>query len=453
MDYNSTYEQEIDLKDLMFAVLRKWKPMILVGVIFALLLGGYKGFTTYKSGTSASAVEEAAEKYSEELLDYEETLAKLEKEIANLTAEIDAQEEYLENSVWLQISPYDVCEARADVYVTTDYTIMPGMQYQNVDPTETILQAYESLLTSVKEDVALEVGMEPRYLDELVSVSKTGRILTINVKHVNKEDAQAILNSMIAWLDKLNPQVASAIGEHTVSIVNSSVGSGVDLAHAEALKAEEEKKADLEACLEAKETELEELVEPEKNEFGMGTVVKSAVKFAVLGGVLGVFIVVFGVCVMFLMSDKVYSSKELKNRSGLKVLGALPGKTCKCPIDRWLNELEGRVFENDETVRNGLIAQNVRNCIGDRKKILVAGSVDAACMEALALAIGAELPEIKVVSGGNMLKDVDTLKKLPECDGVILVEECGVSKYADIALEIEKVKDLEKSVVGCVVIG
>ena len=41
-----------------------------------------------------------------------------------------------------------------------------------------------------------------------------------------------------------------------------------------------------------------------------------------------------------------------------------------------------------------------------------------------ALAIGAELPEIKVVSGGNMLKDVDTLKKLPECDGVILDEEC-----------------------------
>ena len=40
MDYNSTYEQEIDLKDLMFAVLRKWKQIILVAVVFALLLGG-----------------------------------------------------------------------------------------------------------------------------------------------------------------------------------------------------------------------------------------------------------------------------------------------------------------------------------------------------------------------------------------------------------------------------
>ena len=170
---------------------------------------------------------------------------------------------------------------------------------------------------------------------------------------------------------------------------------------------------------------------------GMTTVAKSAVKFAVLGGVLGAFIVVFGVCVIFLMSDKVYSAKELKNRYGVKILGALPAKACKCPIDQWLNELEGRVFEADEAIRNGLIAQNVRNGIGDVKKLLVVGSVDAVHVEALAKALETELPEITVVAGGNMLKDVETLKKLPECDGVVLVEACGLSKYGDIAQEIE----------------
>ena len=455
MEQNTTYVQEVDLKDLMFAVLRKWKPMILVGVILALLLGGYKGFTTYKNGTSASAIEEADKKYNEELLTYEESTEKLEKEIANITEDIAEQEEYLENSVWMQVSPYDICEARADVYVNTDYTIMPGMDYQNVDSTDTILQVYQSLLTSneVKEEIAFEAGMETRYLDELLSVSKTGRILTISVKHATKEDAQAILDEMIAWLNKLNPQVVSTIGDHTVSIVNSSVGSGVDLAHAETLKTQEQKVIDLEASLVTKQDELDALVKPTKTEFSMSSVVKSAVKFAVLGGVLGAFIVVFGVCVIFLMSDKVYSSKELKNRYGVKVLGALPSKTCKCPVDRWLNKLEGRVFEADEAVRNGLIAQNVCNGLGEMKKILVAGTVDAARVDALAKALASELPEITIISGGNMLKDVETLKKLPECDGVVLVEECGVSKYGDIALEIEKVKDLEKSVVGCVVIG
>ena len=41
MDYN-TDEQEIDLKDLMFAVFHKWRPVILVAVICGLLLGGVK---------------------------------------------------------------------------------------------------------------------------------------------------------------------------------------------------------------------------------------------------------------------------------------------------------------------------------------------------------------------------------------------------------------------------
>lgn len=51
MDNNSTYEQyeqEIDLKDLMFAVLHKWRPVILVAVVLALVLGGAKGAMTYR---------------------------------------------------------------------------------------------------------------------------------------------------------------------------------------------------------------------------------------------------------------------------------------------------------------------------------------------------------------------------------------------------------------------
>ena len=87
------------------------------------------------------------------------------------------------------------------------------------------------------------------------------------------------------------------------------------------------------------------------------------------------------------------------------------------------------------------------------KNLLVVGSTDEAKVVAVAKALEVEIPEITVVSGGNMLKDVDTLKKLPECDGIVLVEECNVSKYGDIALEIEKAKDLDKCVLGCVVIG
>ena len=51
-----------------------------------------------------------------------------------------------------------------------------------------------------------------------------------------------------------------------------------------------------------------------------------------------------------------------------------------------------------------------------------------------------------------MLEDVETVRELPLCDGVILVEQCETSKDSAIETEIEKIHDLKKSVVGCVVI-
>ena len=92
-----------------------------------------------------------------------------------------------------------------------------------------------------------------------------------------------------------------------------------------------------------------------------------------------------------------------------------------------------------------------RNYAGDMKKILVTGSADAGVLAHAAEALKSELGEIQVVAGNNMLENVETVRELPECDGVILVEQCGVSKYSAVEAEIEKILDLKKSVVGCVV--
>ena len=143
MDNNSTYEQyeqEIDLKDLMFAVLHKWRPVILVAVVLAVLLGGAKGAMTYRQQNDPEVSKETREKYQEELDLYEKNKETAEREIENLKTDIANQQEYLDKSIWINMSPYDVCESRIDMYVTTGYEIMPGMVYQNQDYTDTILQ-------------------------------------------------------------------------------------------------------------------------------------------------------------------------------------------------------------------------------------------------------------------------------------------------------------------------
>ena len=58
MEPNSTYDQEIDLKDLMFAVLYKWRPVVIAAVVIGLLLGGFKAFSTYKSKNDPTVITE-----------------------------------------------------------------------------------------------------------------------------------------------------------------------------------------------------------------------------------------------------------------------------------------------------------------------------------------------------------------------------------------------------------
>lgn len=461
MDYNSTYEQEIDLKDLMFAVLHKWRPIILVAVLLAVLLGGFKGATTYKEQNDPDVIKEAEEKYQDDLELFNKNKETCEREIENLKTDIANQQEYLEKSIWINMSPYDVCESRVDLYITTDYEIMPGMVYQNMDYTDTILQAYQALLTSsaVMEDIAEKVGTEPRYLKELISVSvgtnsgKLNHLLTISVKHTTKQDAQKVMNEIIDHMNDMQEQVVASIGEHTVNTVNKGVSASVDLSLADKQRSETERLTTLNDSLETKQKSLEDMEEPEKTVSSRTAALKSGIKYAILGGVLGGFVVVFFVCVAFLLSDKVYSARELKNRYKIKILGTMPIKNRKVfgKIDAWLNRLEGRANSVDEEAEYALIAANIRNYAENMKSILVTGSVDAAVLQTVADKLSSDLDGVDMVVGGNMLQDVETIKKLPECDGVVLVEQCMSTKYSTVELEIERTTDLQKSVVGCVV--
>ncbi len=89
-------------------------------------------------------------------------------------------------------------------------------------------------------------------------------------------------------------------------------------------KSESDRLIDLNDRLAVKEQEIEDLEEPEEPASSYKAAFKDGAKYGIVGCVLGAFAVAFVVCVIFVLSDKVYSAKELKNRFRLKVLGTLP---------------------------------------------------------------------------------------------------------------------------------
>lgn len=109
---NSNEVVEIDLKDLMFAVLHKWRPVLAVAVIMAVLLGGAKGAMTYRKQNDPETAKEVRVTYQNDLELYEKNKSTYEREMENLRTDIANQQEYLDHSIWINMSPYDVCEAR-----------------------------------------------------------------------------------------------------------------------------------------------------------------------------------------------------------------------------------------------------------------------------------------------------------------------------------------------------
>ncbi len=455
MEPNNTYEQEIDLKDLMFAVLYKWRPIILAAVVLAVILGGYRAVSAYRSQNDTQTVEKAQKDYEAAVELYEKNRANCEREIENLKKSIEDQQEYLEKSELMNMSPYDVWVAQTVLFVKTDYQIMPDMVYQNLNFTDTILTTYQTSLTNLEflETVADEIGMDERYLEELVSVTISGNLLTIVVKGDTEAHAKEIMDAMLEGVDDAKRQIRTSIGNHTVSEVSSSVGSLVDLNLQDTQKQQSDRLTSLNDSLESKQDELDAMTEPAKPSTSTMAAIKGGIKYAVLGGVLGAFMVVFFVCVVFLMSDKLYSAKELKNRYRVKILGTLPASSKKLfAVDAWLRKMEGRAGSGtDASVEYGLIAANISNYAGDVRSLMVAGTADAKMISQVVSGLESRLAGVKITAGGNVLRDEQALRQLPECDGVVLVEQCSHSLYTDVALEIEKAKDLNKTVVGCVV--
>ena len=112
---------------------------------------------------------------------------------------------------------------------------------------------------------------------------------------------------------------------------------------------------------------------------------------------------------------------------------------------------EGRLTENSPE-NMALIAANIRNYCKDVKVVLVSSDLETEQTERNGAELQRALPDIRFESYGSLLRDPEALRKLPVCDGVLLVLVCGKSRYSQVKKSLERVTDAGKTVLGCVVV-
>lgn len=437
-------EMTISIGDLLALLVRKGKNIILLGVVFALLLGGYKGFSLWRSANDEEKVDMAQ-------FEYEKQLEKQEKIIEKALENAENTQEYIDNSLWMQINPYDKCEATVQIMISgvdeskTDMTFavtQTPLDYMIDRITAQYMLLWEA--TDLASSLGMYEGVEDKYIREMIEIYNEGAgVLAITAIGKDEGEAQALADAVYEWMQSVRPTAVKNTYGHTVQKFNEVVKCRIDEKMVSAQnKLYEEIAAYNEAVIEA-ENEIKSLNAP-------SDAVSSVVKMIVIGGLVGAVLACAWYCCKAIFSAKLMSSSHGEQIFKIPFIGSLaPHKGLFCHM---ADVLSGERVWKDEQQAVGYIAETLK-LRADGKKILLVSSLQldsyAETVKKLqsALTMGSEVRCV-----GDFSHNPDALSMLGACDVVVLLESIDKSGAEDAAKILGFAKECEKTVAGFVLV-
>lgn len=459
---------ELDLKNLFWTVIRRYRSIIVVMLIVGVLLGGLFGLKQYKKSTSPETVAASNQKYESEMETYTAKKDLLETKIDNLTREIEIQSKYQDNAVLLFIDPYNVYTESVTYYVDAGYQIAPELYFQNPNYTTAILNAYKTILGRVDVNEIIRDRSNPNLTCENPVSDDEKRVVTIRVDEDNatliiqvigdtKERAETILNTLKEVIDENKTTIDTVIGQHTITAFSTGSRTTVDLELAGMQSSFNEKLTTLTNDVETTAEELEGLTEPKLDVPSRGNIIKTTVKFFVVGLFVGLVCMVIVYVIRIVTGDTLVSAKDLVSRYHTNVLGccyplADGRKEKRNKLDRIINRKLGFAKTSDDGENDRLIAANIRLYAKDDPKLVLLGTAPEADISAVEARLKTQLPDVSLEMRGSILERADAVNALMEKKTVVLVEKAHISRHSDIAKEIAAVNAAGSKLAGVIIV-
>lgn len=422
-------ERTIYLKDLLFAALYRWKWIIAAMLVFGVLLGALE-LLQGSSVATLNALTLTPENQSK--------IEDLQDTVKYASVVVEKQEKYLQESALMQLDPYNVYTVGKYYHIALPEA-MPEMDAQ----VEAIAKYYMAMTTSTGpavQQLAQEMAVPEWVVRELITV-KMDAGLQVFARSNTPEEAQRIAAAACADIEAL-AQTINEASPHSLSGKDFSKGPMLEDSVFDAQYSARQKLTTHRNSILSAETELKRLLPLELETSG-----KKVVLFAAVGAVLGACLAAGVVWVGHLGRGRVYSARTLKDHTGVQLLGCVCGRRKYDRLTRWLRKLEGRAT----CEKTDAVALNLANRCQQVKKLMLMGNYCPDDMEALVAALTEK--GITCVVCGNPEETAQVFEALPECDGAVLVETCGSSQYEKVIWETEILRDYNKTLLGCILIG
>ena len=442
---NQLKEQVIYPKDLLFAALYRWKVAMVFGLVLAIVLGGLQ---LLKGRSNANATD--ATTYQQAMENYEAQKAPLQQAVDHWEKEVENHQAYLQESLYISLDPYAHYRGTIQFYISTDYQIQPDKTYQTPDMQAYLLAGYQTILNqdTAISALAQTAGLSWRLFREIYSISAdlNAGTLAIQIRHNDPAMMETLMAAVDAQIAQAQ-QTLMSMGTHKLITLEHSSNLIVDTTINEHIAGSLNHLQYLQDNLSEAEADLSALVPPATPQPSSPSI-KKAIVFGVLGFVAGLILVVICAWFVHMESDKLYSARLLRLRTGVKVLGTLT-VTHFGLIDHCIRKWEGRDL-TDPTRKAALLASDIHNRFPAGKLLLTGTGAPedrAVLLDALTAA------GIQVTDCGSILTANEAVEALKNADGVVLAEKCAAATCTDIFNEIQIVTDYEKTFLGCVVLN
>ena len=458
---NHEYEEEINLKQLLIYVLRKWRIMLAAAVVLGLILGGAKTAKGFMDMQNPEIVEESEKSYQLAMENYETAKLQLTNQMAEYNRQLDDYQRYAENSLYMKIDPYAVYKESVTYVVTTDYQILPNMSYQTLNWMGPVLSAYSSVATSVTlKDLSPEGrnGLSEEWdadsLDKFIEVETKpddGK-LTITASAESETRAKAILQAIKEKISVNQENIAKSAGQHKLSVITEKSSITVDQ---KIINDREARLRNITALREAADKALEKykkLNKPNVTELTAANIVKSGIKYVILGIAAGMILVCCWFGARYLLDGILHDPNSLQRQFNIKFLSVVNNNEKKNGIDRLLDKIEGVSSTKNSNIL-ALYTAAARLETAGLKKILISGTADPLEVKKIAENLSKMVQSVEILYGGNLLQDTEALEQLKLSDSVVLVETKDASRLDEIQREMDIIHYLNKTTEGLLLIG
>ena len=312
-------EMTISIMDVLAAVVRKGKQIIIAGIVAALLLGGLKTVIELRKLCDEDYL-------NLDQLTYEQQKMKLENTIKHANQSIINHEDYIANSFWMKITPYDK-------HIVEVYLAIAGVDENDADMTfgqdttpleylmGKITTQYQIVWGSLHLSEALGLpqfaDVEDKYIRELIDIDFHGSgIISVSAIGSSHEKAAELANAVANALLNRKEVVVKNSFDHTISLYETVHQNIVDNDMAAMQEAYYEKVIQYNDTIIGAEKQLLLLEAPD-------SIPVAVIKMTLLGGIAGVVLACVWFCAMTLLRGTLQSSAQLERSLSAPFLGTV----------------------------------------------------------------------------------------------------------------------------------